>query len=62
MPKRTLAQEKAYQVEALRIRTERRIAELSQEQYKKDKKEVLTLCALLWVCLIVAFYAKLYFY
>ncbi len=30
------------------------------EQSKKDWEEVFTLCALLWLSLIVAFYAKLY--
>jgi hypothetical protein len=35
--------------------------ELKKGQGKRDWEEVLTLCALLWLCLIVCFYAKLYF-
>jgi hypothetical protein len=35
--------------------------ELRVEQGKGDWEEVLTLCALLWLCLIVCFYARLYF-
>ncbi len=35
--------------------------EVVVEQGKSDWEEVLTLCALLWLCLIVCFYAKLYF-
>ena len=61
MPRRTLEQVKAYQREAQRLRTKKRIAELRVEQGKKDWEEVLTLCALLWLCCIVGFYAKLYF-
>jgi hypothetical protein len=61
MPRRTLEQVKAQQREAIRLRTERRVAELKVEQGKRDWEEVLTLCALLWLCLIVGFYAKLYF-
>jgi hypothetical protein len=53
MPRRTLEQEKAYQSEALRLRTEKRVAELKVEQGKRDWEDVLTLCALLWLCLIV---------
>ena len=34
--------------------------EVVVEQTKSDWEEVLTLCALLWLCLIVCFYAKLY--
>jgi hypothetical protein len=34
--------------------------ELRLEQGKSDLEEVLTLCALLWLSLIVCFYAKLY--
>jgi hypothetical protein len=34
--------------------------ELRLEQGKRDWEEVLTLCALLWLSLIVCFYAKLY--
>ncbi len=35
--------------------------EVTVEQGKSGWEEVLTLCALLWLCLIVCFYAKLYF-
>ncbi len=35
--------------------------EVIVKQGKSDWGEVLTLCALLWLCLIVCFYAKLYF-
>jgi hypothetical protein len=34
--------------------------EVVVEQSKSDWEEVLTLCALLWLCFIVCFYAKLY--
>ena len=61
MPRLTLEQVKAQQREAIRLRTEKRIAELIVEQGKRDWEEVLTLCALLWLSLIVCFYAKLYF-
>ena len=61
MPRLTLEQVKAQQREAIRLRTERRVAELKVEQGKKDWEEVLTLLALLWLCFIVCFYAKLYF-
>ena len=61
MPRLTLEQVKAQQREAIRFRTERRVAELKVEQGKRDWEEILSLCALLWVCLIVGFYAKLYF-
>jgi hypothetical protein len=60
MPRLTLEQVKAQQREAIRLRTEKRIAELIVEQGKRDWEEVLTLCALLWLCFIVCFYAKLY--
>jgi hypothetical protein len=61
MPRLTLEQVKAHQREAIRLRTERRVAELKVEQGKRDWEEVLTLCALLWLCLRVCCYAKLYF-
>ena len=34
--------------------------EVVVEQPRSDWEEVLTLCALLWLCFIVCFYAKLY--
>ena len=60
MPRLTLEQVKAQQREAIRLRTERRVAELRVEQGKRDWEEVLTLCAFLWLSIIVCFYAKLY--
>jgi len=62
MPRLTLEQVKAQQREAIRLRTERRVAELRVEQGKRDWEEVLTLCAFLWLSIIVCFYAKLYFF
>jgi hypothetical protein len=60
MPRRTLEQEKTYQKEALRLRTVQRIEQLRAQQDKLDRRELLNLCALLWLSLIVAFYARLY--
>lgn len=62
MPRLTLEQVKAQQREAIRLRTERRVAELRVEQGKRDWEEVLTLCAFLWLSIIVCFYAKLYLF
>ena len=56
----SLAETKAFQTEQLRLRTERRLAQLRQEQRQLEVSEVLCLLALLWVTLIVAFYARLY--
>jgi hypothetical protein len=53
---RSLAQEKAYQVEQQRLRTERRIAQLKEEAYQNEMGECKTLFALLWVSIIVWFY------
>ena len=58
---RSLAQEKAYQVEQQKLRTERRIAQLKEEAYLDEIAECKTLFALLWVSFIVWFYARLYF-
>ena len=58
---RSLAQEKAYQVEQQRLRTERRIVQLKKGSYQNDIAECKTLLALLWVSVIVLFYARLYF-
>jgi hypothetical protein len=55
-----LAETKAFETEQLRIRTEIRLAQLRQEQRQLEISEVLCLLALLWVILIVAFYARLY--
>jgi hypothetical protein len=56
----SLAETKAFETEQLRLRTERRLAQLRQEQRQLEVSEVLCLLALLWVILIVAFYARLY--
>ena len=55
-----LAATKAYQREQQRLRTERRLAQLRQEQRQLDRREVLTLFALIWVVGIVLFFARLY--
>ncbi len=51
---------KAYQTEQLRIRTERRVAQLRQEQRQLELKEVLSLLSLLWLAGIILFYTRLY--
>ena len=51
---------KAYQTEQLRIRTERRLAQLRQEQRQLELKEVLSLLSLLWLVGIILFYTRLY--
>jgi hypothetical protein len=51
---------KAYQIEQQRLRTERRQAQLRQEQGQLERSEVLDLLALIWVALIVLLYARLY--
>ncbi len=51
---------KAYQTEQLRIRTERRLAQLRQEQRQLEISEVLYLLSLFWLILIVVLYARLY--
>jgi hypothetical protein len=56
----SLAETKAFQTEQLRLRTERRLAQLRQDQRQLEISEVLYLLSLLWVILIVAFYARLY--
>ena len=55
-----LAATKAYQREQQRLRTERRLAQLRQEQRQLDRREVLTLFALIWVVGIVLFFTRLY--
>jgi hypothetical protein len=61
-PKNRLSLEatKAYQTEQLRIRTERRLAQLRQEQRQFELKEVLCLLSLLWLAGIILFYTTLY--
>ena len=56
----SLAETKAFQTEQLRLRTERRLAQLRQEQRQLEVSDVLYLLSLIWVILIVAFYARLY--
>ncbi len=41
-------------------RTEARVAQLLEQQAKENWTEVLNFCALLWLAVIVCFYAKLY--
>ena len=50
-PKNRLSLEatKAYQTEQLRIRTERRLAQLSQDQRELELSEVLYLLSLIWL-------------
>ena len=51
---------KAYQREQQRLRTERRLAQLRQDQRELELREVLTLFSFIWVLGIVLFYARLY--
>ena len=51
---------KADERRKLKERTEARVAQLERQQARQDWAEVLNLCALLWVALIVCFYARLY--
>ena len=51
---------KADERRKLRERTEARVAQLERQQARQNWTEVLDLCALLWVALIVCFYARLY--
>ncbi len=51
---------KAYQTEQMRIRTERRLAQLRQEQCQLELKEVLSLLSLLWLAGIILFYTRPY--
>ena len=55
-----LEQTKAFLTEQQRIRTERRLAQLRQDQRQLELSEVLNLLAFLWVIGIVLFYARLY--
>ncbi len=55
-----LAAAKANQREQQRLRTERRLAQLRQEQRQLDRREVLILFALVWVVGIVLFFTRLY--
>ena len=51
---------KAYQREQQRLRTERRLAQLGQDQRELELREVLVLFAFIWVLGIVLFFARLY--
>ena len=51
---------KAYQREQQRLRTESRLAQLGQAQRELELREVWTLFALIWVLVIVLFFARLY--
>jgi hypothetical protein len=51
---------KAYQREQQRLRTERRLAQLSPDQRELELREVLILFALIWTIGIVLFYTRLY--
>ncbi len=51
---------KAYQREQQRLRTERRLAQLRQDQRELERREVLVLFSFIWVLGIVLFYARLY--
>ena len=55
-----LEQTKAFLTEQQRLRTERRLAQLRQEQRQLEISEVLYLFSLIWIVLIVLFYARLY--
>jgi hypothetical protein len=60
MPRRTVEEVKAYETEQLRVRTERRLAQLRQESYELELFEIFSVCALFYIVLIVLFYARLY--
>jgi hypothetical protein len=60
MPRRSLRHVKARQIEGQRVRTERRISQLRQESRREEISEVLSVCALLYIALIVLFCARLY--
>ncbi len=55
-----LEQTKAFLTEQQRIRTERRLAQLRQDQRQLELSEVLHLLSLIWLIGIVLFYARLY--
>ena len=60
MPRKSLAEVKAYETEQIRLRTERRLAQLRQESYELELTEIFTVLALVYIALIVLLYAKLY--
>ena len=60
MPRKSLAEVKAHETEQIRLRTERRLAQLRQETYELELTEIFTVLALVYIALIVLFYARLY--
>ena len=60
MPRKSLEEVKAHEREKIRLRTERRIAQLRQEAYELELTEVFSVCVLIYIALIVLFYANLY--
>ena len=60
MPRKSLEEVKAHEREQIRLRTERRIAQLREEAYELELTEVFSVCALIYIALIVLFYANLY--
>jgi hypothetical protein len=60
MPRRSLVEVKAYETKQIRLRTERRLAQLRQESYELQLTEVYTVIALVYIALIILFYARLY--
>jgi hypothetical protein len=58
--RRSLEETKAYQIEQLRLRTEIRQAQLRQDQRELELREVLQLLSIIWLVLIILFYARLY--
>ena len=57
---RGLNKAKADERRKLKERTEARVAQLERQQARQNWTEVLNLCAILWIALIVCFYARLY--
>ena len=55
-----LEQTKAFLTEQQRLRTERRLVQLRQDQRELELREVLVLFSFIWVLGIVLFFARLY--
>ncbi len=55
MPRKTLAEVKAYETEQNRLRTERRLAQLRQESYELELTEIFTVLALVYIALLDCF-------
>jgi hypothetical protein len=60
MRRKKLEEVKAYEIEQLRVRTERRLSQLRQESYELELSEVFSVCALFYLALIILFYARSY--